>query len=195
MGVDSYKRQHKPLNESKTKYKQGYFQIPENYTYKYVGDPTQIIYRSSLEYKWCLYCCKNPQILRWSSEPIAIPYFNPLKFYKAKINTKKNQIFEKELAIEKSKSNYYVDFWVEVKRDDGTIRKAFIEIKPHAQTIEPIHPGPDAKLKDIRAYNKAAETFIVNVAKWKAAKEYCDRLNCDFLIVTEKTLKGLRLVV
>lgn len=191
---DAYKRQHKPLDESKTKYKQGYFNIPNQYLHKYVGDPTQIIYRSSLEYKWCLYCCKNPQILRWSSEPVAIPYYNPLKYFKAKNNTKKGQIFEKQNAIEKSRSNYYIDFWVEIQTNLGQIKKAFIEIKPYGQTIEPIHPGPNAKLKDIRAFNRAAEMYIMNVAKWKAAKQYCDSLNCDFLIVTEKTMKGLRLV-
>jgi len=44
---------------------------------KYVGskDPT---YRSSWEYTFMLFCDNNPAIQQWASEPLQIPYRDPL---------------------------------------------------------------------------------------------------------------------
>jgi TnsA endonuclease N terminal len=44
---------------------------------KYVGgkDPT---YRSSWEYTFMLFCDNNPSIQQWASEPLQIPYRDPL---------------------------------------------------------------------------------------------------------------------
>lgn len=46
-------------------------------TEKYVGskDPT---YRSSWEYTFMLFCDNNPAIQQWASEPLQIPYRDPL---------------------------------------------------------------------------------------------------------------------
>ena len=189
--VHNYKNRQKPLDESKTRYKQGYFKLPPGTEHKYIGDPNQIIYRSSLEYKWCLYCSNNPNILRWSSEPLAIKYFNPIANIKA---TKK----EKGDITNKGTwklSNYYVDFWIEIKRQDSDITdKIFIEIKPHAQTIQPTPPPQNAPLKAFRRYKREAETYIVNLEKWKAASTFAEQRGCKFNIITEKNLKNLRLL-
>ena len=45
---------------------------------KYVGNPANIIYRSSWEKKFMFYCDTNPDILQWASEEMAIPYYNPI---------------------------------------------------------------------------------------------------------------------
>ena len=44
---------------------------------KYKGDPTNIIYRSSWEYKFMKWCDITPSIEEWGSEEIIIPYISP----------------------------------------------------------------------------------------------------------------------
>ena len=46
---------------------------PKHYN-KYKGDPTKIIYRSLWERRFMKYCDDNPNILKWSSEEVVIPY-------------------------------------------------------------------------------------------------------------------------
>ena len=45
---------------------------------KYAGDPTNIIYRSTWEAKVMNWLDKNPGIVTWASEEIAIPYYSPV---------------------------------------------------------------------------------------------------------------------
>ena len=45
---------------------------------KYYGDPTKITYRSLWERKCMLIFDDNPNILKWGSEEIAIPYMSPV---------------------------------------------------------------------------------------------------------------------
>ena len=54
----------------------GKFQ-PKN-TQKYVGNPTNIVYRSLWERKFMIYCDTNENILEWGSEELAIPYRSPV---------------------------------------------------------------------------------------------------------------------
>ena len=58
------------------KTKQGRFK-PRN-PGKYKGDPSNIIYRSSWEKKFMLWCDCNLNVLEWGSEEIVIPYRSPL---------------------------------------------------------------------------------------------------------------------
>ena len=43
---------------------------------KYIGDPTQIVYRSSYELKFMKWCDINASVKRWASEEIVIPYLS-----------------------------------------------------------------------------------------------------------------------
>ena len=52
-----------------------------------------------------------------------------------------------------------------------------VEVKPKKQTY----------LKE-NASKKEKATWIINTAKWQAAKKYCDIHNIVFKIVTEKDL-------
>jgi TnsA endonuclease N terminal len=45
---------------------------------KYMGEGT-ILSRSSWEWEFMTYCDNHPDIIRWASEPIRIPFFNPIK--------------------------------------------------------------------------------------------------------------------
>lgn len=74
---------------------------------------------------------------------------------------------------------------------EGRIRKIFIEIKPYAQTQQPKPINENATLKEHRKYNKDAETFLVNNAKWQAATKEFQSRGAEFMVVTERTLKRL----
>ena len=45
---------------------------------KYKGDPTNIVYRSSWELKLMMYLDTHPNVLKWGSEEIVIPYESPV---------------------------------------------------------------------------------------------------------------------
>jgi glutaredoxin len=129
---------------------------------KYVGDVKKIIYRSSYEYKFCVYCDTTGKILRWNSEEIVVPYYN---------------------VVDKKMHRYFVDFWVEIKNNDGSINQYLIEVKPQYQTIE-----PKKKSRKSKKYLMEMKTWITNKAKWEAAKIYAEERNAKFLIFSEREL-------
>jgi hypothetical protein len=64
--------------------------------------------------------------------------------------------------------------------------KYIIEIKPADQTRAPV---AGRKKNSTLIYEN--KRYIQNMAKWEAAKKWCDKRNYKFLILTEKEL-GLR---
>lgn len=132
---------------------------------KYKGDPTNIIMRSSWETQFAIWCDHNPSVIKWSSEETIIPYRCPVR----------NTIHR-----------YFVDFKVTVKDKNGLIQTYLVEIKPSKQTIPPDYPG-----KQTKRYLKESYTFLVNQAKWEAAKKWALDRNYKFMIVTENEL-GLK---
>lgn len=142
----------------KSKYK-GYYkpQHPE----KYLGNPSNIIYRSMYELKFMQYLDRHPDILRWGSEETIIPYRAP----DGKIR------------------RYYPDFIVQCKNKNGEIEKMIIEIKPKVQTVAPKRPQ-----RLTRKYLQDIETFEINKAKWAAAQLYCEQKGLKFEVYTEAEL-------
>lgn len=67
---------------------------------------------------------------------------------------------------------YFPDFIIQ----SVTGRRTLIEIKPYDQSQK---PGPNASLW-------LKTSWVKNVDKWKAAKEWCEERNMTFMIVTEK---------
>ena len=63
------------MSERTQKYKGKY--KPHN-PQKYIGDPSNIIYRSMWERKCMKYFDNNPSVIKWSSEELAIPYYDSL---------------------------------------------------------------------------------------------------------------------
>jgi hypothetical protein len=59
-----------------------------------------------------------------------------------------------------------------------------VEIKPEKQTKKPILTEKVSK----RTHSKNMEMFLVNQAKWTAAREFCKENNIEFVILTEKEL-------
>lgn len=129
---------------------------------KYKGDPTNIIYRSLWERHCMVYFDQNPNIIKWCSEEVVIPYKSP---------------------IDGRWHRYFPDFLIQVKTKDGDTDTILIEVKPYKETKEP------AKRKRItKNYLYEVQTFGINSAKWKAAEEYCADRKWKFMILTEKEL-------
>ena len=129
---------------------------------KYKGDYHNIIYRSSWERKFMVYCDNSDNILEWGSEEIIIPYLSP---WDGKLH------------------RYFPDFYIKVKRKDGNIKKMIVEIKPEKYTKPPVMPK-----KKTKSYVKDVYEWGRNEAKWKSALEYCKDRGMDFLILTEQHL-------
>ena len=76
-----------------------------------------------------------------------------------------------------------VDNMVKLREGDK-ITKYLIEIKPKKQTQSPTNHG-NKKQTTILHENR---TYAVNIAKWKAAKDWCDKRGYKFQILTEDHL-------
>ena len=127
---------------------------------KYKGNPNQIIYRSLWERKVMVYCDKNDAILEWGSEEIIDPYLSP---WDGRIH------------------RYFPDFYMKVRQADGSTKKFIVEVKPKAQTKEPIR-NPKRKT---RKWFGEVKNWGINQAKWKSAQEYCKDQGMEFKIFTE----------
>jgi len=94
----------------KSRYSQGY--LDPRSCKKYIDPSRPIIYRSSYEKKFIIWCENNPNVERWGSEVIQIPY-----------------------KIKGSNHTYNPDFYVEMSNGE----KWLVEIKPKHQTTKPIN--------------------------------------------------------
>ena len=128
---------------------------------KYNGDPDNVIYRSMWERHCFRWCDNNSSVKNWSSEEVVIPYF---------------------YDVDKKYHRYFVDLKITFK-DGKTI---IVEIKPDNQTVPPKYPGRKTK-----RYITEGMTYVKNMNKWKAAKNYAADRNWEFQIWTEKTLHSM----
>ena len=131
---------------------------------KYMGDPTKITYRSLWERKCMLLFDENPNITKWASEELAIPYMSP---------------------VDHKKHKYFPDFIIEMKNKQGVVETLMIEVKPKKQTEPPKKPKRQTK----RFLNEA-KTYLTNQAKWDAANAFCERKGWRFKILTEREIFG-----
>lgn len=133
---------------------------------KYIGDITKIIYRSSWERKFCVFCDSSQKVIKWSSEPFGIKYVSP---------------------IDKKIHEYFIDFYVKIEQVNGVIEEYLVEVKPKAQLLKPELPKKNT-LKMINVYNEQVKRYLVNAAKFAAAKSYAAKIGYKFLVVTEDFL-------
>lgn len=190
---ESYKRWHKPqsfktlYNEDgslkKGKTHQGKY-FPRNKE-KYIGDLSLIVYRSSWEYSFCKWCDHTPSVLRWSSEPIKVPYLDPAFNLEEcrKLGIDPNNPKNWKLR------NYYTDFWVEMSMPDGNIERWFIEIKPSGKLKQPVPPSQGAPLKLEKRFVNEAKEYITNKAKFEALEKWAVSKRAKFYVFTEKELE------
>lgn len=147
-------------------YNQGYYH-PVNEE-KYVG-PRPIIYRSGWEYEFSKYCDITPEVLHWSSEPVAIRYWN---------------------LVTKKFHTYFPDYVIKIIKD-GLVQRFLVEVKPKAQLKKPKAPKVN-NIKSLKRYKKASETYVVNLCKIDAMKKFAEANGYKVLLITEDSniLKG-----
>ena len=138
------------------KWRQGFYKVrnPD----KYVGNLNEVVFRSSWELSMNQFLDNNPNILRWSSEELIIPYLKP---------------------TDKKVHRYFPDYWIEYKNRDGKIVQEVLEVKPDNQ----VNVG---RKKRITNYERI--TYAINIAKWEAATKYCNDRGIKFRILTEKQM-------
>lgn len=128
---------------------------------KYVGDHTNIIWRSTWECRVMTWLDKNPNVISWASEELIVPYISP---------------------VDGRWHRYFPDFLVKVNTQQG-LKTILIEVKPKKQT-----QPPKQQKRVTKRYITEVTTWGVNQAKWKAAEEYCLDRGWEFKIFTEDHL-------
>jgi hypothetical protein len=95
---------------------------------KYKGNASNIQYRSGWELTFMKYLDRQPEIVRWSSEEIIIPYKSP---------------------IDGKWHRYFPDFWVKTSKGE-----TLIEIKPKKQTKPPKNDPKHRRryLREVKTY-------------------------------------------
>lgn len=129
---------------------------------KYIGDHVPV-FRSSWEHRVMYYLDNNPHIIRWGSELVQIPYISP-----------------KDGKVHR----YFVDFYAELVAEGGGKRKLLIEVKPKKQ-LEP----PKTKNRSQKTIMTEMAQYVVNVAKFEAAKKFADANDMRFDIFTEEDIE------
>ena len=94
------------------KYLKGRYQLanPD----KYLGN-TLPTYRSGWELQFMRFCDNHTSVTKWSSEPIRLPYLNPV--------TGKQTV-------------YVPDFLIQYQDKEGNVKTELIEVKPANQAIQ-----------------------------------------------------------
>lgn len=147
-----------PISLNNKKFKQGIFQ-PKN-RQKVIGDLTRLNYKSSWELKFMQMLDDNPDIIKWASEPLFIPYFS---------------------TADQKQRKYYIDFIFECKTKDGSLKTYLVEIKPMAQCKPPRQSRNKHLLKE-------THEFITNQCKWEAARLFAKKHGWEFVVLTEYDL-------
>ena len=129
---------------------------------KYLGDPSNIIYRSLWERKCMVRFDEDDQIVQWGSEEISIPYVSPVD----------NQLHR-----------YFPDFVIKARQPDGTHVVRIIEVKPMHECKAPVK-----KKKVTRKYIAEVMKYGVNQAKWEAATNYALNRGWQFKVITENDI-------
>ncbi|CAL9998441.1 head closure [Vibrio phage K567] len=139
--------------------------VPSN-KQKYKGNYQKIEYRSSWELSFMRWCDNNPDVVRWNSEEIVIPYVSS--------------------ADGGKKRRYFMDFYV--KFSDG--REFIFEVKPHKETQPPEKPQRLTEKAKKRLIHEVY-TFQVNQDKWAAAIKFAKQKGWQFKVLTEHGLRKL----
>lgn len=131
--------------------------MPKNVS-KYIGKSWPIC-RSSWEEGFCRWLDVNASVTEWTSESIAIPYYDP---------------------VQRRRRRYFPDFLVTINNKDTFI----VEIKPFKETLPPRR----TKNKSQKTMLYEEKTYETNKAKWEAAQLFCQKMGFIFKIITEKQL-------
>lgn len=137
---------------------------PEKYSGK-----RPIIYRSSWEMTLMNVFDNHPNVLTWQSESLSIPYLNPLTG---------------------KWSMYIPDFLVVYIDKNNKQHCEIIEVKPAKEDYRYVPAVRKNGRKEIISKETKLKQ-IINMAKWKAAAEFCARRGWFFRVMTEHQLFGI----
>jgi hypothetical protein len=129
--------------------------------HKYIGDSSNIIYRSLWERQTLKWLDNNENILAFSSEETVIPYI---------------------CSTDNKMHRYYMD--LTFKTQSGAVY--MIEIKPNKQT-----KPPSINKRKSKNYLSETLAYVKNHSKWKAAQTYAEKKGWIFEIWDENKLKSL----
>lgn len=107
------------------------------------------------------WCDNTPAVLKFSAEPICIPYVD---------------------LVDKRVHQYYIDFWAEMLNPDGTSAKHLIEIKPEREAIMPKPPLRQTP-KSLENHIAQVKRVLKNLSKFKAAKAYSAQNGMKFSVL------------
>lgn len=129
---------------------------------KYLGDPSNVVYRSGWERSVMIWCDDNPNVVGWVSEEVIIPYL---------------------CETDKRMHRYFMDFMIKYK--DG--RTVLVEVKPHKETVKPKTGQGRARRQVINE----TLTYIKNISKWTAAEKFVADRGWQFEIWDEHKLRTM----
>jgi Straboviridae/Kyanoviridae head completion nuclease len=152
------------------RFHQGYYKLQN--VEKYLGNPVEVRYLSSWEYKFMLYCDLNPGVLKWGSEIFKIPYIDRM-----------------------GHNHYYMpDFYLETRNSDNPdlMNRYLVEIKPEKEIREPTMPVGNLSEKKLKRLEYEIATWQKNKYKWTYTIEWCKARDMKFWLVTETHLNKLK---
>jgi len=161
----------------KTDTNKGYYQILNKEKYYPTGKVP--IYKSGWELQVFHALDVNPNVLYWGYEPLEIYYFSP-RYLKYTV--------------------YYPDILCHIRMDSGVEQKLLLEIKPNKFVVMPKVPTKpkentpqkwDKYRKATINYNNNLKDYMVNMAKWEAAQQWCLKNNVMWRILSEKNTNTL----
>ena len=147
---------------------------PKNVS-KYLGDHTKVVYRSLKERSIMKYFDEAPKVLKWNSEGVIIPYL---------------------YDVDGKMHRYFMDFYAEIRCNDGVIRRYLFEYKPKSKLSPPKAPKSTTKSRK-RAARYLAEKmdYIKNANKWAATAKYAEARGVLFFVIHEENVERMNYFV
>jgi hypothetical protein len=144
-----------------------------------------VYFRSSLEKKIMVWLDNSKNIRLWSAEHLAIPY----------------QLTHNVNGVPILKTHtYYPDFYYELVKEDESVKKVVVEVKPQSEYSDAIlftegkfTIPENASLKKLRNVEYRFKMAQKNAEKWKTMIKWCNKKGFEFIIITEETFKKVNL--
>lgn len=154
-----------------------------------------IYYRSSWEYKIIIWLDSKPDIVKWGSECITIPY--------------QMTHYEKDGDINLKSHSYYPDFYYEIKNKDGSMKKVVAEVKPMKEYLmvlelnekrngdvsntNKLSISNNSNMKKLKNFEYDLKMAQKNADKWDTMIKYCDKKGWEFIIITENIINNIKI--